>query len=110
MPKPYPQEFRDDLVAVARRGEAPLKQVASDFGISTGCLGQLDACCRGRRGDGVPFTADSGRGSSRKLFTAGLFSCGPTIVCPSAPHQHEKHLKCCLATCGFLGEYGYRCR
>lgn len=38
VPKPYPQEFRDDVVAVARRGEAPLKQVAADFGISTGCL------------------------------------------------------------------------
>ena len=38
MPKPYPQEFRDDVVAVARRGEAPLKQVAADLGISIGCL------------------------------------------------------------------------
>ena len=38
MPKPYPQEFRDDVVAVARQGEAPLRQVAQDFGISEGCL------------------------------------------------------------------------
>lgn len=38
MPKPYPQEFRDDVVAVARRGQAPLTQVAADFGISIGCL------------------------------------------------------------------------
>ncbi len=38
MPKPYPREFRDDVVAVARRGEAPLKQVAADFGISESCL------------------------------------------------------------------------
>ena len=38
MPKPYPKEFRDDVVAVARKGEAPLKQVAKDFGISEGCL------------------------------------------------------------------------
>ncbi|WP_222429341.1 hypothetical protein [Saccharopolyspora dendranthemae] len=30
MPKPYPQEFRDDVVAVARRREASLTQVASD--------------------------------------------------------------------------------
>lgn len=34
MPKPSPKEFRDDVVAVARKGEAPLKQVAKDFGIS----------------------------------------------------------------------------
>ena len=38
MPKPYPQEFRDDVVAVARKGSAPLKQIAKDFGISEGCL------------------------------------------------------------------------
>ncbi len=38
MPKPYPKEFRDDVVAVARKGEAPLKQIARDFGISEGCL------------------------------------------------------------------------
>ncbi len=38
MPKPYPREFRDDVVAVARRGEATLKQVAKDFGISESCL------------------------------------------------------------------------
>jgi len=38
MPKPYPQEFRDDVVAVARQGRAPLTQIAKDFGISEGCL------------------------------------------------------------------------
>ncbi|MFF4601095.1 transposase [Amycolatopsis sp. NPDC001319] len=38
MPKPCPREFRDDVVAVARCGEAPLKQVAKDFGISESCL------------------------------------------------------------------------
>ncbi len=34
MPRPYPQEFRDEVVAVARRHEAPLSQIAKDFGIS----------------------------------------------------------------------------
>ena len=38
VPRPHPQEFRDDLVAVARRGEAPLAQVAKDFGKSDSCL------------------------------------------------------------------------
>ena len=38
MPKPFPKEFRDDVVAVARKGEAPLNQIAKDFGISEGCL------------------------------------------------------------------------
>jgi transposase len=30
MPKPYPAEFRRDVVAVARKHEAPLKQIAED--------------------------------------------------------------------------------
>ncbi|GAA5204786.1 transposase [Microbacterium jejuense] len=38
MTKPYPQEFRDDVVAVARQGQAPLAQIAKDFGISEGSL------------------------------------------------------------------------
>ena len=38
MPKPHPKEFRDDVVAVARKGQAPLTQIAKDFGISNSCL------------------------------------------------------------------------
>ena len=38
MPRPHPKEFRDDVVAVARRGEAPVSQIAKDFGISDSCL------------------------------------------------------------------------
>lgn len=40
MPKPYPQEFRDDVVRVARGREPSvhLKQVVADFGISESCL------------------------------------------------------------------------
>ena len=38
MAKPYPREFRDDVVAVARKGQAPLAQIAKDFGISEGSL------------------------------------------------------------------------
>lgn len=38
MPEPYPAEFRDDVVAVVRKREAPLKQIAKDFGASEGCL------------------------------------------------------------------------
>jgi transposase len=33
-----PIEFRRDLVAVARTGEAPLAQIAKDFGVSESCL------------------------------------------------------------------------
>jgi transposase-like protein len=40
MPKPYPREFREDVVAVARRRPhgTTLKQIAADFGISDSCL------------------------------------------------------------------------
>lgn len=38
MPRPYPKEFRRDVVAVARRGDAPLKVIAADFGIAESCL------------------------------------------------------------------------
>jgi transposase len=38
MPKAFPMEFRRDVVAVAGKGEAPLSQIAKDFGISESCL------------------------------------------------------------------------
>ena len=38
VPKPFPIEFRRDVVAVARKGQAPLSQIAEDFGISEFCL------------------------------------------------------------------------
>lgn len=38
MPAPHPKEFRDDVVAVARKGEAPIALLAHDFGISESCL------------------------------------------------------------------------
>ena len=40
MPKPYPQEFRDDVVNIAR-GREPgqaIRQIAADFGIAESCL------------------------------------------------------------------------
>lgn len=38
MPKAHPKEFRDDVIAVARTTQAPLGQIAKDFGISESCL------------------------------------------------------------------------
>jgi transposase-like protein len=34
VPRPHPKEFRDDVVAVAPKGEAPIAEIAKDFGIS----------------------------------------------------------------------------
>jgi transposase-like protein len=40
MPKPYPREFREDVIRVARSREPDvmLKTIAADFGISESCL------------------------------------------------------------------------
>lgn len=38
MPKAYPREFRDDVIAVYRQSDATQAQIARDFGISESCL------------------------------------------------------------------------
>jgi transposase-like protein len=40
MPKPFPREFREDVIRVARNREPDvlLKTIAKDFGISESCL------------------------------------------------------------------------
>lgn len=40
MPRPYPREFREDVIRVARnRGpDVRIKDIAADFGISESCL------------------------------------------------------------------------
>lgn len=52
MPKAFPLEFRRDVVAVALSSDAPISQVARDFGISESCLQRwlkLDDVEEGRR-------------------------------------------------------------
>ena len=38
MPKGYPQEFREDVVRIARLGELTYAQIDRDFGISETCV------------------------------------------------------------------------
>jgi transposase-like protein len=40
MPKPYPREFREDVIRVARAREpgVRIKDIAADFGITESCL------------------------------------------------------------------------
>ena len=53
MPKPYPKEFREDVIRVARNREpgVHLKQIAADFGISESCL--TNWLAKADREDGV---------------------------------------------------------
>ncbi len=53
MPKPYPKEFRDDVVRVARNREkgVRIKDIAADFGITESCL--TSWLSRADRDDGI---------------------------------------------------------
>lgn len=53
MPKPYPKEFREDVVRVARSREpgVRIKDIAADFGITQSCL--TNWLARADREDGI---------------------------------------------------------
>lgn len=38
MPRPYPREFREGAVALARQGERPIAEIAKELGIAESCL------------------------------------------------------------------------
>ena len=67
VPKPYPKEFRDDVVRVARSREpgVHLKQIAADFGISESCLNNWLA--KADREDGVRLGDPAQPASEREL-------------------------------------------
>ena len=64
MPKPFPKEFRRDVIAVARQGEQSIAQVARSFGISESCLNRWLQIAD--REDGLP-----GRTSSTSVPALG---------------------------------------
>jgi transposase len=70
VPKPFPPEFRRDVIAVARKGEASMAQLARDFGISESCLARWlkIADCE----DGISGPASSDRGGGEKSDSAEL--------------------------------------
>jgi transposase len=56
MPRPYPKEFRDGAVQLARRGERSIKDIAQDLGIAESCLRnwlKQDQVDRRERDDGL---------------------------------------------------------
>jgi transposase-like protein len=58
MVKAYPEEFRCDVITVARKGETSVRQVAQDFGVSS-LLASATAVLK------LIVQATGGRGSSR---------------------------------------------
>jgi transposase-like protein len=51
VPKPFPREFREDVIRVYRDSDSSMAQVAKDFGISASCLKRwLTIDERGSRG------------------------------------------------------------
>ena len=70
MPKPFPPEFRRDVIAVARKGEASISQVARDFEISESCLQRWLKIAD--RDDGLATPASSDRGGGSKDESAEL--------------------------------------
>ncbi len=56
MPRPYPKEFKQGAIDLARRGDRPIREVAQELGIAESCLrrwlkqAQLD---RRERDDGL---------------------------------------------------------
>ncbi len=64
MPEPFPAEFRRDVIAVARKGEASVAQVARDFGISESCLQRWLKIADREDGLAPPTLNDRGGGST----------------------------------------------
>jgi transposase-like protein len=56
MPRPYPKEFREGAVKLAREGDRPMSAIAKDLGIAESCLRnwlKQDKVDRRERDDGV---------------------------------------------------------
>jgi transposase len=72
MPKPYPKEFRQNVIEVARAREAgtTLKEIAKDFGISESCLTNWIAIAD-RQDGSKPAAAVSDSGELREAQVVG---------------------------------------
>ena len=62
MPKPFPKEFRADVIAVARKGDQSIAQVARSFGVSESCLARWLKIAN--REDGLTASVSSGASST----------------------------------------------
>jgi transposase len=56
MPRPYPKEFKQGAIELARRGERPIAEVAHELGVAESCLWRWlkqDQVDRRERHDGL---------------------------------------------------------
>ena len=56
MPRPYPKEFREGAIELARRGERPIAEIAHELAIAESCLRRWlkqDQLDRRERDDGL---------------------------------------------------------
>jgi transposase-like protein len=56
MPRPYPREFRQGAIDLARRGDRPVREIAEELGIAESCLRRWlkqDQLDRRERDDGL---------------------------------------------------------
>jgi transposase len=67
VPKPIPAEFRRDVIAVARKGEASIAQIARDFGISESCLARWLKIADREDGIAPPASGDRGKDTDAEL-------------------------------------------
>ena len=72
MPKPFPPEFRRDVLAVARKGEASISQVTRDFGISESCLARWLKIADREDGLAPPSGGNRGGGNTDESQSAEL--------------------------------------
>jgi transposase len=66
MPTAYGAEFRQDVIDVARKGEAPLAQIAKDFGLSVTTLKRWIAIAE-RKESGTAATVGAESAEMREL-------------------------------------------
>lgn len=59
MPTPYGAEFRKDVIDVARKGQAPLAQIAKDFRLSVTTLKRWTAIAERKESGAGPAVAES---------------------------------------------------
>jgi hypothetical protein len=78
-PKPFPLELRRDVIAVARKGEASIAQIARDFGISESCLARW--LKNADRDDGLAPPAGGDRGAGPRMSPRSYGVCAGATSC-----------------------------